>query len=142
MTLAAVSLADEYRHCVEDMGLTPEDLRKMLVFAAEAAFLPEEKKQKLVARVREALSKTKASGASRMLFCSLQIVDGILKILVEPPDVQPVDGFVVDLETDWEYEPAVLHLIIAPAYAGDAVIGVYMPLVGQRQHRQPRQARK
>ena len=75
-------------------------------------------------------------------FCSLQIVDGILKILVEPPDVQPVDGFVVDLETDWEYEPAVLHLIIAPAYAGDAVIGVYMPLVGQRQHRQPRQARK
>ena len=57
-------------------------------------------------------------------FCSLQIVDGILKILVEPPDVQPVDGFVVDLETDWEYEPAVLHLIIAPAYAGDAVIGL------------------
>ena len=56
MTLAAVSLADEYRHCVEDMGLTPEDLGKMLVFAAEAAFLPEEKKQKLVARVREALS--------------------------------------------------------------------------------------
>ena len=56
MTLAAVSLADEYRHCVEDMGLTPEDLGKMLVFAAEAAFLPEEKKQKLVGRVREALS--------------------------------------------------------------------------------------
>ena len=56
MTLAAVSLADEYRHCVEDMGLTPGDLGKMLVFAAEAAFLPEEKKQKLVARVREALS--------------------------------------------------------------------------------------
>lgn len=56
MTLAAVSLADEYRHCVQDMGFTQEDLGKMLVFAAEAAFLPEEKKQKLVARVKEALS--------------------------------------------------------------------------------------
>ena len=56
MTLAAVSLADEYRHCVQDMGFTREDLGKMLVFAAEAAFLPEEKKQKLVARVKEALS--------------------------------------------------------------------------------------
>ena len=56
MTLAAVNLEDEYRHCVEDMGFTPEDLGKMLVFAAEAAFLPEEKKQKLVTRVKEALS--------------------------------------------------------------------------------------
>ena len=56
MTLAAVSLQDEYCHCVQEMGFTQADLGKMLVFAAEAAFLPEEKKQKLVARVREALS--------------------------------------------------------------------------------------
>ena len=56
MTLAAVNLEDEYRHCVEDMGFTPEDLGKMLVFAAEATFLPEDKKQKLLARVKEALS--------------------------------------------------------------------------------------
>ena len=54
--LAAVNLADEYRHCVQDMGFTREDLGKMLVFAAEAAFLPEEEKQKLITRVKEALS--------------------------------------------------------------------------------------
>ena len=56
MTLAAVSLQDEYRHCVQDMGFTREDLGRMLVFAAEAAFLPEEKKAALVSRVREALA--------------------------------------------------------------------------------------
>ena len=56
MTLAAVNLEEEYRRCVEDMGFTRQDLGKMLAFAAEAAFLPEEKKRKLLARVRQALA--------------------------------------------------------------------------------------
>lgn len=54
MTLAAVNLPDEYRHCTQDMGFVPEDLKKTLVYAAEAAFLPEEKKKALIARVKNA----------------------------------------------------------------------------------------
>ena len=56
MTLAAVRLQDEYRRCVQDMGFTEADVGKTLVYAAEAAFLPEEKKSRLIARVREALA--------------------------------------------------------------------------------------
>ena len=55
MTLAAVRLPDEYRRCIQDMGFTPDDLKKTLVYAAEAAFLPEDKKSALVARVKKAL---------------------------------------------------------------------------------------
>lgn len=51
MTLAAVSLQDEYRHCVQDMGFTEEDLVKMNRIALESSFLPEEKKQALLARL-------------------------------------------------------------------------------------------
>ena len=55
MTLAAVCLPDEYRHCTQDMGFTPEDVKKTLLCAAEAAFLPEDKKNALIARVKKAL---------------------------------------------------------------------------------------
>ena len=54
MTLAAVNLPDEYRHCTQDMGFTSDDLKKTLVYAAEATFLPEGKKKALVARVKNA----------------------------------------------------------------------------------------
>ena len=54
MTLAAVNLPDEYRHCTQDMGFTSDDLKKTLVYAAEATFLPEDKKKALVARVKNA----------------------------------------------------------------------------------------
>ena len=54
MTLAAVNLPEEYRHCTQDMGFTSDDLKKTLVYAAEAAFLPEEKKKALIARVKNA----------------------------------------------------------------------------------------
>lgn len=54
MTLAAVSLQDEYRHCVGDMGFTREDLVKMNRFAAESSFLPEDRKQALLARLDRA----------------------------------------------------------------------------------------
>ena len=54
MTLAAVNLPDEYRHCTQDMGFTSDDLKKTLVYAAEATFLPEQKKKALIARVKNA----------------------------------------------------------------------------------------
>ena len=38
MTLAAVTLEDEYRRCVTQMGFTGEDLRTMARYALDAAF--------------------------------------------------------------------------------------------------------
>lgn len=57
MTIFNVTLDEEYQHCVEDMGFTEEDIRKMLVYAAEATFLPAEEKAALVARVQQALAE-------------------------------------------------------------------------------------
>ena len=56
MTLAAVNLTDEYRHCLSDMGFTEEDLKKTLRYAAEAVFLPEAQKKALLARVEAQLA--------------------------------------------------------------------------------------
>lgn len=51
MTLAAVTLEDEYRHCVADMGFAPDDLQTMARFALDAAFLPEQEKRLLAGRI-------------------------------------------------------------------------------------------
>lgn len=51
MTLAAVTLEQEYAHCLDEMGFTEADLRKMARFAAEAAFLPQPQKQALLRRL-------------------------------------------------------------------------------------------
>ena len=56
MTLAAVDLQDEYRHCLQDMGFTEEDLKKTILYAAEAVFLPENEKAALIERVKARLS--------------------------------------------------------------------------------------
>ena len=56
MTLAAVNLADEYRHCLQDMGFTAEDLKKTILYAAEAVFLPEGEKAALMERVKNRLA--------------------------------------------------------------------------------------
>ena len=72
----------------------------------------------------------------------LQLIDPALHILVESSDMKAVDGAVVDLKADGKCEPAALLLVFAPAHAGDAVVRVDAALVGERQHRQPRQARK
>ena len=53
MVLAAVTLEDEYDHCVREMGFTREDLITMNLYAAEASFLPEEDKAELIARLNE-----------------------------------------------------------------------------------------
>lgn len=52
MTIFNVDLEEEYDHCIHDMGFTEADILQMLEYAAEAAFLPEEEKAKLVERVR------------------------------------------------------------------------------------------
>lgn len=51
MTLAAVTLEQEYAHCVQDMGFTEADLRTMARYAAEASFAPEAEKQDLLRKI-------------------------------------------------------------------------------------------
>lgn len=51
MTLFNIDLDQEYDHCIQDMGFTYDDILKMLVYSAEAAFLPKVEKEKLVARI-------------------------------------------------------------------------------------------
>ena len=54
-TLAAVTLEDEYRHCLDDMGFEYNDIVRMNIYAAEAAFMPDEKKAELVGRLEKFL---------------------------------------------------------------------------------------
>lgn len=54
-TLAAVTLEDEYRHCIEDMGFENNDLVRMNIYAAEAAFMPENEKKKLIEELEQYL---------------------------------------------------------------------------------------
>ena len=51
MTLAAVTLEDEYQHCIADMGFAPDDLRTMARFALDAAFLPDADRQALAGKI-------------------------------------------------------------------------------------------
>ena len=48
MTLAATTLDEEYRHCVDEMGFTPHDLVQMNLYAAEAAFLSDADRAALI----------------------------------------------------------------------------------------------
>lgn len=52
MTLAATTLDDEYRHCVEEMGFTPHDLVQMDLYAAEAAFLTQAEREALTQKIK------------------------------------------------------------------------------------------
>lgn len=54
-TLAASTLEDEYDHCLNEMGFAYNDLVRMNIYAAEAAFMPEEEKAKLVGKLKEYL---------------------------------------------------------------------------------------
>ena len=53
MTLAATTLDEEYRHCVDEMGFTPHDLVQMDLYAAEAAFLSDTARAALIERIQE-----------------------------------------------------------------------------------------
>ena len=52
MALAAVTLEDEYDHCIREMGFTYADLITMNLRAAEASFLPEEEKAGVIDRLK------------------------------------------------------------------------------------------
>ncbi len=52
MTLAATTLDEEYTHCVQQMGFTERDLVQMNLYAAEAAFLPDDERAALVKTLR------------------------------------------------------------------------------------------
>ncbi len=51
MILSGIDLDTEYDHCLNEMGFAREDLIQMLVYSAEAAFLPEAEKQDLIKRI-------------------------------------------------------------------------------------------
>lgn len=53
MTFAGVNLDREYRHCVEDMGFTEEDLLKLSENSVRAAFMPEDLREKLLKEIEE-----------------------------------------------------------------------------------------
>ena len=48
-TLAGVTLADEYRHCLEEMGFTEDDLVRMRGLAIRGSFAPQAVKDRLLA---------------------------------------------------------------------------------------------
>ena len=52
MILSGIDLDTEYDHCLNEMGFCRADLLQMLVYSAEAAFLPQPEKEKLLARIR------------------------------------------------------------------------------------------
>lgn len=51
--MSGVTLLDEYRHCVEEMGFTEKDLYEMNRMAIRCAFLPEEEKERLLRMFKE-----------------------------------------------------------------------------------------
>ena len=54
-SISDCTLTDEYRKATEVLGLTYSDLRRMLLNAAAAAFLPQVGRQQLIARFEKAL---------------------------------------------------------------------------------------
>ena len=54
MILSDIDLDKEYDHCLNDMGFEYNDLIKMNIYSAEAAFMPEEKKQAIIEKLKKA----------------------------------------------------------------------------------------
>ena len=52
MILSGIDLTTEYRHCLEEMGFSKADLVQMLIYSAQATFLPQAEQQKLVEKIR------------------------------------------------------------------------------------------
>ena len=53
MILSDIDLDKEYDHCLNDMGFVYNDLIKMNIYSAEAAFMPEEKKKAIIERLEK-----------------------------------------------------------------------------------------
>ena len=54
MALANTDLDKEYAHCVDEMGFTMKDLVQMNIYAAEAAFMEDDERRRLLARLTAA----------------------------------------------------------------------------------------
>lgn len=54
MILSGIDLDTEYDHCLNEMGFSRADLIQMLVYSAQAAFLPEAEKRALEEKIRAA----------------------------------------------------------------------------------------
>ncbi|MCQ2419505.1 MAG: adenosine deaminase [Clostridia bacterium] len=52
MTLAATSLDQEYDLCLSRMGFTQKDLVQMNIYAAEAAFMPEDQRKPIIEKLK------------------------------------------------------------------------------------------
>ncbi|MCD8035979.1 MAG: adenosine deaminase [Clostridiales bacterium] len=52
MVLSDINLDKEYDHCLNDMGFEYNDLIKMNINSVEAAFMPEEKKQPIINKLK------------------------------------------------------------------------------------------
>lgn len=52
MILSDIDLDKEYDHCLNDMGFEYNDLIKMNIYSAEAAFMPEEKKKPIIEKLK------------------------------------------------------------------------------------------
>ena len=61
--LAALSIADEYFQAHAVLGLSPDDLARVVLNACESAFLPEYEKVALVSRVQSELEGEGGGGA-------------------------------------------------------------------------------
>lgn len=54
-TVSATTLAQEYERIVSELGVTKEQVQQMIVYAAEAAYLPDEEREQLVAELKAAM---------------------------------------------------------------------------------------
>lgn len=52
MVLSDIDLDKEYDHCLNEMGFEYNDLIKMNIYSAEAAFMPEDKKKSIIEKLK------------------------------------------------------------------------------------------
>lgn len=55
--VSAITLTDEYATAVDALGMTSEQVKRAILTAAQAAFLPPQEKERVVAHFREALAQ-------------------------------------------------------------------------------------
>ncbi|MBW9212206.1 MULTISPECIES: adenosine deaminase [Terrabacteria group] len=57
MTLAGVTLEDEYRHCINEMGFRKKDIIQMNLYAIQSAFISDYEKQEIIQELKQALKE-------------------------------------------------------------------------------------
>ena len=61
-SVSQTTLTDEYALVIKGLGISQRELHQMIVNAAKAAFLPEDKKQELITSVRRELGTSRYRG--------------------------------------------------------------------------------